>query len=121
LRLAGLETPAAKQPTPAGLYSDQFTEAERDLLTAFASDPTLDHEIWMERVLNRRLMVHANLKDADGAGPTTDTLMKLAEALATGTGRVARLLRDKRVLSGEAAGSLAEAADELLAEIRRES
>jgi hypothetical protein len=121
LQLAELETPAAKQPTAASFYSDQFTDPERDLVDAFVADPRLDDEIWMQRVLNRRLLVHANLKDEDGASPSTQVLIKLAEALTIGTGRVARMLRDKRVLSGEAAGSLAEAADELLAEIRDHS
>src|SRR5258706_15636116 len=78
--------PKPKQDRPATktFYSEQFTTDELALVAAFVADPTLDDEIWMQRVLNHRLMVHANLKDPEGEGPSTDVLIKLAEALAIG-------------------------------------
>jgi hypothetical protein len=99
-----------------GFYSDLFTEAELALVAAFM-DPSLNDEIAMQRVLNRRLMAHANLKDADGAGPATDLLIKLVEALAIGTGRVASLLRDRRILTSSAATQLTDAVAKILVEI----
>ncbi len=113
--------PKPKQDRPATktFYSEQFTTDELALVAAFVADPTLDDEIWMQRVLNHRLMAHANLKDPEGEGPSTDVLIKLAEALAIGTGRVARLLRDKRIISGETAGSLSDVLAEASEEIER--
>ena len=101
-------------------YSDQFTTDELALVAAFVADPTLDDEIWMQRVLNRRLLGHA--APMEGGPPIkVDVLVKVAEALAIGTGRVARLLRDKRALSGEATEGLAEAIARALDEFSTES
>jgi len=122
---AGPATPRGGQVRNAnaatsGFYSDTFTADELALVAAFVEDPTLDDEIWMQRVLNRRLLVHATPAEGD-TKLTTATLIKIAEALAIGTGRVARLLRDKRALSGEAAegltGAIAAALDELTTEL----
>lgn len=96
-------------------YSDQFTADEIALVAGFASDPDLTDEIWMQRVFNRRLLQHVQ-----GEELTTDTLVKIAEALAAGTGRVARLLRDKRALSGEATDGLADAIAHALDELGTE-
>jgi hypothetical protein len=98
-----------------GFYSDQFTVDELALIAAFVSDLTLDDEIWMQRVLNRRLLAYVapgretGGESDDSAGEALDvaTLVKVAQALAIGTGRVARLLRDKRALSGKAADGMA--------------
>ena len=108
--------PGNANATRHGFYSDLFTEPELDLVAAFM-DPSLNDEIAMQRVLNRRLMAHANLKDADGAGPATDLLIKLVEALAIGTGRVASLLRDRRLLSSGATAQLNDAVAKILVEI----
>ncbi|MCC6192203.1 MAG: hypothetical protein IT318_24495 [Anaerolineales bacterium] len=115
--------PAYDRPANArthGFYATHFTPEELALLAEFVSDPTLDDEIWMQRVVNRRLLAHVS--NTDGAEPIAlETLVKVAEALAAGTGRVARLLRDKRALSGEAAdgiaGAIAAALDELSSEL----
>jgi hypothetical protein len=102
-----------------GFYSDQFSPEELALVAAFVADPTLDDEIWMQRVLNRRLLGHA--APVEGQPPiSTGKLIALAEALSIGTGRVARLLRDRRALSGEAAQGLAEAIATALDEISSE-
>ena len=90
-------------------YTEQFTEQEIALIAICVADPSVDDEIWMQRVLNRRLMTQTNAKDSHGDGPPVDVLIKLAEALTIGAGRVARPLGDKRVHSGEAAAAFASA------------
>jgi hypothetical protein len=100
-------------------YSDAFTPEELALVAAFVTDPTLDDELWMHRVLNHRLFRFTG--DAPLDEPIElRLLVKVAEALAAGTGRVARLLRDKRALSGEAADGLAGAIANALDEISSE-
>jgi hypothetical protein len=110
--------PAAENPR--NFYGGGFTTDELALVAAFVSDPTLDDELWLQRVANRRLFQRASETPGQDV-PELDVLIKVAEALATGTGRVARLLRDKRALSGEAAdgiaGALAQALDELASEL----
>lgn len=101
-------------------YSDQFDTDELALIASFLSDLTLTDEIWMQRVLNRRLLAHLNTTNEEGNSPTIEELTKVAEALATGTGRVARLLRDQRALSGEAADGIADAISKALDELGSE-
>ena len=101
-------------------YSDLFSPEELALVAAFVSDPTLDDEIWLQRVLNHRLFHY--LDDSEPGAPLeVATLVKVAEALGAGTTRVARLLRDRRALSGEAAdglaGAIAAALDELTTDL----
>jgi len=97
-----------------GFYSGKFTEDELQLVAAFVTDPSVDDEIWMQRVLNSRLLQAS--QEAD-----TDTLIRIFHALTVGTGRVAKLLRDKRALSGEAANNLVDlliqAGQEVLTEV----
>jgi hypothetical protein len=112
--------PKTDRAPASGFYSDQFTELEQTLVAAFVTDLTLDDEIWMQRVLNRRLMAHSAAAPGEVA-VSVETLVSVAQALAIGTGRVARLLRDKRALSGEAAdglnGAIAQALNELSTEL----
>lgn len=112
--------PANTNAKLSGFYSDHFTEAELTRIAALTTDPTLDDEIWMQRVLNHRLLAYA-AQPKDGAQLNVQQLIQVVETLAIGTGRVARLLRDKRALSGEAAdgltGAIAQALDELGTEL----
>jgi len=94
-------------------YSKHFSKAESELVAAFTSDLSLDDEIWAQRVVNRRILASSQTDDLD-------TLIKVGTALAIGTGRVAKLLRDKRALSGEAADGLAGAIAQALEEISTE-
>jgi hypothetical protein len=98
-----------------GFYSGTFTREELALVAAFVRDPSINDEVWMQRVMNHRLVkyVGANALSAQN-------LVSLAMALTAGTGRVSRLLRDQRVLSGEAADSLAEAIAAALDELSAE-
>lgn len=112
--------PANQNAAKTGFYSDHFTEEELARIAALTTDPTLDDEIWMQRVLNHRLLAYA-ARPADGTELAVQQLIQVVETLAIGTGRVARLLRDKRALSGEAAdgltGAIAQALDELGTEL----
>ena len=65
-------------------------------------------------------MSYSKIRVARDGAITTVTLVKVAEALAIGTGRVARLLRDKQVLSGGTVNNLKEAVDQALDEISAE-
>ncbi len=103
------EAAPAPAPKPRNFYSDGFTRGELDLIAAFVQSPSLDDEIWMQRVVNRRLLRYID-GDAAGAGDApieVETLVKVAQAMAIGTGRVARLLRDRRALTGEASDTIA--------------
>ncbi len=97
-----------------GFYSDYFTAEEVGLVAEFVSDLSVDDEIWLQRVINRRLLEQSQVDDVE-------LLIRVVRALGVGTGRVARLLRDKRALSGEAAdgiaGAIAQALDELGSEL----
>ena len=101
-------------------YSDLFTEQELGLIAGFVGDPSLNDDIWMQRVLNRRLLTHTNAKESQGDGAPVDLLIKLAEALAVGTGRGARLMLAKRMLSGEAAEAMIDAITYGLQELNRD-
>jgi hypothetical protein len=89
-------------------------------MAAFVSDPTLDDEIWLQRVLNHRLFHYLD-ESEPGVTLEVETLVKVAAALGAGTTRVARLLRDRRALSGQSAdgiaGAIAAALDELTTEL----
>jgi hypothetical protein len=116
--------PAAKRqrgrPPTHGFYSRAFKTEELAWIAPFLTDLSLDHELWMQRVLNLRLFRYAS--EAGDELPLAE-LVRVAEALTRGAGRVARLLRDRRALSGEAAdgitGAIAQVLDELSTETGR--
>ena len=113
---------AAKKNPANGktFYSESFTTEELALVAASLSDPTLDDELWLQRVLNQRLF-RKSAEAAEGGPIALELLVKVAEALTRGTGRVARLLRDQRALSGAAAdgisGAIATTLDEISTEL----
>lgn len=108
-----------------GFYSTALDPAELADLVAFADDLSLNDEIALARVILRRVMTH--LKHPFTGGRPDDQkiddadLARLAGLVLAGTRTVARLLRDQRALSGEAAdgfaGAIAQALDELSTEI----
>ena len=105
-----------------GFYADQFNASELALMAAAASDPVLDDEVWAMRVLNRRLLAHVTELEAEGGDLPIESLVKVADALTAGTGRVARLLRDRQALSGQAAdlnaaSALAAVLDDILTQM----
>lgn len=85
-----------------GFYDAHYTEEELTLIVAFVSDLDLSDEIWMQRVLNRRLLATSGDPDMP-----VESLVRVVEAMATGTQRIAKLLRDRQALSGEKADTLA--------------
>jgi hypothetical protein len=119
--------PAPAQPTPGnrrthGFYSQFFTPEELSLITSCLENPTLDDELWMQRVVNRRLLTYISGKDTHGGAPALDagSMARVAMAMAVGTGRVARLLRDRQVLSGDLAKQMLEAIMAAMADLTTE-
>ena len=94
-----------------GFYSPVLEPEELADLVAFADDLDLDDEIALARVILRRLV--ALLTN----GNRPDEMVRIASLALQATRTIARLLRDKRALSGEAAdgiaGAIGQALDEL--------
>jgi hypothetical protein len=99
-----------------GFYSRHFTAEELSLIAEFLLDPTLDDELWMQRVVNRRLLAYLD----GGQEIGVEMMVRVAGMLATGTGRVARLLRDRQALSGDAARAIVDAVTAALADMTAE-
>lgn len=94
----------------SGFYSKIFSEDELlDVARlAAASDVSLDEEIGMLRICMRRVL-EANIDHA-----------KTLQLLSRGAGQLARLMRAKRALSGDAADGLADAFAKALDELSTE-
>ena len=109
-------TRKAKQPTPQPTPGP--APARQRL--AEANCAALEGEIDLQRQVNERLLNLWNAlehaQEPDGA-----LQVKVAAALTAGLGRVARLLRDQRALTGQAgdglAAAVAQALDELASEM----
>ena len=118
-----MSKPKAKdkaQRVPAALfYSGQFSTEELALVAAFVSEPTLDDELWLQRVVNHRLF-HYFDESPVNEPIEIGTLVKLAAALGAGAVRVARLLRDRQALSRGGAASLQTALTKVLDELSNE-
>ena len=118
-----MSKPRAKDKAKRGpdelFYSGQFSTEELALVAAFVSEPSLDDELWLQRVVNHRLFRYFDETHATepiGIG----TLVKLAAALGAGAVRVARLLRDRQALSGSSADSMQAALTRVLNELSNE-
>jgi hypothetical protein len=116
--------PKPPKPAPAQpAEQTQTTEQTARLLLAGATNAAaLDAEIALQRQVNRRLLaMWDDLEHAAGAEDAAPALqVKVAAALTAGIGRVARLLRDQRALTGQAADSLVAAIGRALDEIATE-
>jgi hypothetical protein len=117
-RNAGAGAPCGNQNRRThGFYSSALLPEELADLVACADDITLDDEIATTRVTLRRILA---LLSADGR-LTAEDYARLATLALAGARTVARLLRDKRALSGDAAdgliGAVATALDELGTEL----
>jgi hypothetical protein len=104
---------AAQQQDAPAFYHGAFSAPELAGLPQLARAAALDEEIAAARVVLRRLLLYLrDHPDLDAA-----TLARLAPLAFRGTLTVARLLRDQRALSGEAAdgiaGAIGQALDEL--------
>jgi hypothetical protein len=104
---------------PASAPAQPLTSEQRARLLLADERPGLDGEIEMQRQANQRLQ---DLWDAlqHDKEPDAALQVKVAAALTTGTGRVARLLRDQRALTGEAADGLTAAVARALEELSTE-
>lgn len=96
-----------------GFYSAAIENGEIADLIAYADDLSLDDEIALVRVALRRLVA------AFGADAELDPgqLATLATTAFNGSRTVARLLRDKRAISGEAADGISAAMATVLDEL----
>ncbi|MGC8838217.1 MAG: hypothetical protein ACP5UM_07355, partial [Anaerolineae bacterium] len=73
---------------------------------------SLDDEFWMVRMINDRLLQRLQ------EGPVDDELLvRLARLLYQGAGQVARLLRDRRAITGDAEEGFAQAMGRVLDEL----
>ena len=93
-----------------GFYARTLTPAELADLVAATDLTTLEDEIAVTRVALRRLL---HLLHDEGASP--EDILKVAPLVFKGTGRIARLLRDQRIISGaivdDSLGAIAGALD----------
>jgi hypothetical protein len=123
---AGEQAKEEERRTP-GFYSSALLPEELADLVACADDLSLDDEIATTRVTLRRILGlicadHLQKQpEGDTIHLTTQEYARLATLALAGARTVARLLRDQRALSGEAAdgiaGAIAQALDELGTEL----
>ncbi len=101
-RNAGAGAPKGNQNRRThGFYGRYYTADELDALQQFAADDSLDSEIGVVRVALRRAL--RVLQDEESDPAMVAALMPLIFA---GGRTVARLLRDRRLLSGEDADTI---------------
>ena len=96
--------------SPLGIYAAALTPEERRLLEQAGDCLDLEPEIWLLRVMSRRLFLALSRGEGDA-----ESLRKLASVLYQGLARLAQLMRARRAVNGEAAdglaGALAQALD----------
>jgi hypothetical protein len=112
-RNAGAGAPAGNQNhRKHGFYGRYYTSEELEALQEFAADDSLDSEIGVVRVALRRAL---RVLEDESADPLL--VAALTPLVFAGGRTVARLLRDRRLLSGEDADTImreiAEALDSL--------
>jgi Mg-chelatase subunit ChlI len=100
-------------------YHDTFTPEERACLAERIDAEALQDEIWLQRVINRRLMQAANRIKADDKDSVAQ-LARLANAITASSGRMAQLMRDRRALLGQSADGISAAIAKALAEVQSE-
>ena len=105
-------------PRDHGFYSTAVEPDELADLVSYAADMTIDDEIAVVRVALRRALSALNSPDPDSdVSFALDSFGRLAAVIFSGASTVARLLRARRALSGDAAdgiaGAISQALDEL--------
>lgn len=119
-RNAGAGAPAGNQNARThGFYSTALELEELADLVACADDLSLDDEIALTRVLLRRLMEQIHRTPAGDDAEPTD-YVRIAGLALQAARTVARLLRDKRAIAGEAADGLQGAISQILDEFSTE-
>jgi hypothetical protein len=103
---------SSAEPSPLGIYASALTPEEQRLVEQGGGRLDLEPEIWLLRLMSRRLFVAIGQEDTD-----LETARKLATVLYQGIARVAQIMRVQRTLQGDAAdglaGALAKAIDEI--------
>ena len=89
-------SPGNQNARTHGFYARQFSGRELADLVTMADDGDLADEIATSRVVLRRLLDYLNTAEPHEIVTITPLVMQA-------TGRIARLLRDQRLLSGDAA------------------
>jgi hypothetical protein len=136
---AGPADPSAADANRRSFYDQFFSTDELGLIAAVAANPTPEDELWLQRVVNRRLLANvpgetsparaaqenpppsapgegqsadddSGAEAAEGKAAAVDGLVKLAHQLNAGAGRVAALLREVRALGPEGWETPAQAA-----------
>lgn len=102
-----------------GFYGRVYTLEEIADLVAYAADGSVVDELAATRVAIRRVLEKLTDKGPDEELELED-YARLAALVFTGANTVARLLKAQRVLSGEAADSLAGAMGTVLSELGQE-
>ena len=98
-----------------GFYSPFLTPTELAEVVALASDESLDDEIALARVCCLRLFQYLN--SADGQTTPGTTFATLTATALSGTRTVARLLRERKLISGTAADNLAGSLETILQQV----
>jgi hypothetical protein len=100
------------EPSPLGIYASALTPEEQRLVQQDGRRLDLEPEIWLLRLMSRRLFEAIGQEGTD-----LETVRKLATVLYQGIARVAQVIRVQRTLQGDAAdglaGALAKAIDEI--------
>jgi len=100
-----------------GFYGRILENGELADLVKFSEDLSLDDEIGLVRVTLRRVMARFKLSNLERDDVANEEMVKMAGLVMAGARTIARLLRDKRALSGKAAdgisGAIAQALDEM--------
>ena len=119
--------PANQNAAQHGFYSSVLRPEELADLVTYADDLSLDDEIACARVALRRILTLLNadslatFEDPDQKTTlSTEDYCRLAGLALQGVRTIARLLRDKRALSGDAADGLVGAIGTALTEIGTE-
>ena len=79
-----------------GFYADQYNAEERERIADASTEPSLQDEIWMQRVVNHRLLARMNNINLDEL--SLEALVELARTVEAGNARLAQLLRDQQAL-----------------------
>ena len=121
----GRDSEARVDPSGATFYSIVLEPEELADLVACADDLSVDDEIACARVALRRVLaalpaVGTGLESEDQPGLSAQEFARLAKLAFQGVGTVARLLRDRRAIRGEAADGISSAIAQALDELSTE-
>jgi hypothetical protein len=106
-----------------GFYATILQPKDRDDLVAYAADATLDAEIVIARVALRRILgmlLTGCTPGPDGIPLTAWDYARFAGLAFQGAGTISRLLRARKILTGDRESALSRAIDQALDELGEE-